>query len=150
MWVLILLYMCHHTAIYVSSYRYICVIILLYMCSHTPDVAPYEFFAESAVKQKPCCARVSRGHTHTNTFSCQSRVYTILKLVTQVYAHTGSIRKRCLPIACPLSSQAAPLSARARKYRAQSPGNSRIQDIFRKRHTFIDGRCSHFGLGAYI
>jgi hypothetical protein len=83
-----------YTAIYVSSYCYICVLIHL-------DVSLYEFFAESAVKQKPCCARVSRGHTHTNTFSCQSRVYTIIKLVTQVYAHTGSIRKRCLPIVCP-------------------------------------------------
>jgi hypothetical protein len=33
--VLILLYMCPHTAIYVSSYCYICVLILLYMCPHT-------------------------------------------------------------------------------------------------------------------
>jgi hypothetical protein len=31
--VLILLYMCPHAAIYVSSYCYICVLILLYMCS---------------------------------------------------------------------------------------------------------------------
>ena len=33
--VLILLYMCPHTAVYVSSYCYICVLILLYMCPHT-------------------------------------------------------------------------------------------------------------------
>ncbi len=32
---LMLLYMCPHTAIYVSSYCYICVLILLYMCPHT-------------------------------------------------------------------------------------------------------------------
>ena len=31
----ILLYMCPHTAIYVSAYCYICVLILLYMCPHT-------------------------------------------------------------------------------------------------------------------
>ena len=31
----ILLYMCPHTPIYVSSYFYICVLILLYMCPHT-------------------------------------------------------------------------------------------------------------------
>jgi hypothetical protein len=35
MGVLILLYMCPHNAIYVSSYCYICVLILLYMCPHT-------------------------------------------------------------------------------------------------------------------
>jgi hypothetical protein len=35
--VLILLYMCPHTTIYVSSYCYICVLILLYMCPHTAD-----------------------------------------------------------------------------------------------------------------
>jgi hypothetical protein len=29
------LYVCPHTAIYVSAYRYICVLILLYMCPHT-------------------------------------------------------------------------------------------------------------------
>ena len=73
-----------YTAMYASSYCYICVLIHL-------DVALYEFFAESAVKQQPCCARVSRGHTHTNTFSCQSRVYTIIKLVTQVYLPTYSV-----------------------------------------------------------
>jgi 4-hydroxybenzoate polyprenyltransferase len=33
--VFILLYMCHHTAIYASSYCYIYVLILLYMCPHT-------------------------------------------------------------------------------------------------------------------
>ncbi len=33
--VLILLYMCPHTAIYVSACCYICVLILLYMCPHT-------------------------------------------------------------------------------------------------------------------
>jgi hypothetical protein len=38
--VLILLYMCPHTAIYVSSYCYICVLILPYMCRHT-DQAKY-------------------------------------------------------------------------------------------------------------
>ena len=31
----ILLYMCPHTAIYLSSYCYICVLILVYMCPHT-------------------------------------------------------------------------------------------------------------------
>ncbi len=41
MCVLILLYMCPHTAMYVSSYYYVCVVILLYMsllvyfCPHT-------------------------------------------------------------------------------------------------------------------
>jgi len=33
--VLVLLYMCSRTTIYVSSYYYICVLILLYMCSRT-------------------------------------------------------------------------------------------------------------------
>ncbi len=33
--VLILLYMCPHTTIYVSSYYYICVLIRLYMCPHS-------------------------------------------------------------------------------------------------------------------
>jgi hypothetical protein len=33
--VLILLYMCPHTTIYVSSYYYICVLILLYICPPT-------------------------------------------------------------------------------------------------------------------
>ena len=40
----ILLYMCAHTTIYVSSYYYICVLILLYMCAHTtmcPHTAIY-------------------------------------------------------------------------------------------------------------
>ncbi len=32
--VLVLLYMCPHTAIYVSACCYICVLILLYMCPH--------------------------------------------------------------------------------------------------------------------
>ena len=32
---LILLYMCPHTAIYVSSYCYICVLALLYVCPHS-------------------------------------------------------------------------------------------------------------------
>ena len=32
--VLILIHMCPHTAIYVSSYCYICVLILLHMCPH--------------------------------------------------------------------------------------------------------------------
>jgi hypothetical protein len=35
LYVLILLYMCRHTAICVSSYCYICVLILLYVCPHT-------------------------------------------------------------------------------------------------------------------
>ena len=34
-YVLILLYLCPHTAIFVSSYCYICVLILLYVCPHT-------------------------------------------------------------------------------------------------------------------
>jgi hypothetical protein len=34
-YVLILLYVCPHTPIYVSSSSYICVIMLLYMCPHT-------------------------------------------------------------------------------------------------------------------
>jgi hypothetical protein len=33
--VVILLYMCPHTAIHMSSYCYKCVLILLYMCPHT-------------------------------------------------------------------------------------------------------------------
>jgi hypothetical protein len=33
--VLILLYMCPHTAIYVSSHCYICDPLLLYLCPHT-------------------------------------------------------------------------------------------------------------------
>ncbi len=33
--VLMLLYMCPHATIYVSSYYYVCVLILLYMCPHT-------------------------------------------------------------------------------------------------------------------
>jgi len=35
MCVLILLYMCPHTAMYVSSYYYICVLIVLYIYRHT-------------------------------------------------------------------------------------------------------------------
>jgi hypothetical protein len=35
MCVLILLYMCPHTAVYVSSYCCMCVLILLYVCPHT-------------------------------------------------------------------------------------------------------------------
>jgi hypothetical protein len=33
---LILLYMCPHAPMYVSSYSYICVLMLLYVCPHTP------------------------------------------------------------------------------------------------------------------
>ena len=33
--VLMLLYMCPHTAMYVFSYCYVCVIMLIYMCPHT-------------------------------------------------------------------------------------------------------------------
>ncbi len=40
----ILLYLCPHTAIPVSSYHYICVLILLYMCPHTTlYVSPYYY-----------------------------------------------------------------------------------------------------------
>ncbi len=40
--VFVLLYMCPHTAVYVSSYCYMCALILLYMCPHTAMyVSPY-------------------------------------------------------------------------------------------------------------
>jgi hypothetical protein len=39
--VLILLYMCPHTTIYVSSYYFICVLILPYVCPHTAYVSSY-------------------------------------------------------------------------------------------------------------
>jgi hypothetical protein len=58
MCVLVLLYMCPHTAIYVSSYCYICVLILLYMCPHTTiyvlHVSSYYYICATYVSSCYC------------------------------------------------------------------------------------------------
>jgi hypothetical protein len=56
--VLILLYVCPHTTIYVASYSYICVLILLYKCLHTPIYVSAYYFTCGLILQ------------HVSSYSC--------------------------------------------------------------------------------
>jgi hypothetical protein len=54
--VFILLYMCPHTAIYVSSYCYICVLIMLYVSSHYYTGVFILLYVSSYHQENACCA----------------------------------------------------------------------------------------------